>query len=146
MPFLVLFELFIVLELVHAHVGRLDRVDWEKVQDVIIVLFNCHGEALLEHEVESVRLLDELYAAVGSILLHPLDQHRRLFGLFFEFVFGFLIINIVFELLLRALIRRLFRLLLSAFPSFDICRGNRLEYGNIERRLALLVQHEEVMR
>ena len=47
-----------------------------------------------------MRLLNELDAAFGSILLHPLDQHGRLFSLFFELVFGFLILNVFFELLL----------------------------------------------
>ena len=94
-----------------------------------------------------MRLLDEFDAALGSILLHPLDQHRRLFSLFFELVLSLFILNVVFKLLLWA--RRIviyFRLLLSGFPRFDICCGYSLEYGHVERCLALLVQHEEVMR
>ena len=49
MPLLVILVLLVVLELVHAHIGSLNRVYWEEVQDVIVVLLNCHSEAFLEH-------------------------------------------------------------------------------------------------
>ena len=73
MPLLVLLELLVVFELMHADIGSLDRVDWEEVKDVIIILLDGHSETLLEHEVKSVRLLNELDTAIWSIFLHSLD-------------------------------------------------------------------------
>ena len=101
-PRLIFLELLVVLQLVHAHVGCLDRVDGEQVQDVIVVLLHSHGEALLEHEVESVRLLHELDTAIRAILLHSLDEHGGLLSLLFKLILCLFPLNIHLELLLLA--------------------------------------------
>ena len=99
MPLLVLLILLVVFELMHANIGSLDRVDWEEVKDIIIILLDSHSETFLKHEVKSVRLLNELDTAIWSIFLHPLDKHGGLFRLFFELVLSLLLLNIVLQLL-----------------------------------------------
>ena len=51
MALLVQLVLLVVFYLMHTHIGRLNRIDWEKIQDVVIVLLNCHGEGFFEHKV-----------------------------------------------------------------------------------------------
>ena len=145
MPLLVLLELLVVFELMHADIGSLDRVDWEEVKDVIIILLDGHSETLLEHEVKSVRLLNELDTAIWSIFLHSLDKHGGLFCLFFELVLRLLLLNIVFQLLRLAQIH-IFLSLLSCLACFHVSCRDRLENGDVEGRLPLLVQHEEMVR
>lgn len=126
----------------HAHVGCLDRVDWEQIQDVIVILLDGHCEAFLEHEVEPVRLLHELDTAIWSILLHPLDEHGRLFSLLFKLVFSLFTLYVHLELGLLACICLG---LLSCLSGFDICGSDGLEDSDIKRCLALIIQHEKVM-
>lgn len=48
---LVQLVLLVVLNLMHTHIGCLNRIDRKKIQDVIIVLLDGHGEGFLEHKV-----------------------------------------------------------------------------------------------
>ena len=134
MPLFVLFVLLVVLELVHAYIGCLDRINWEEVQDVIIILLYGHREAFLKHEVEPVRLLNELNTAIWAILLHPLDEHGGLLRLLFELVLGLLLRDIVLELLLGAPQTANVLLgarLLSRLSCTDVRSLNRFNNGHI---------------
>ena len=80
MVLLILFELLVVLELMCAAIDALDGVEREKVQDVILIHLDRHRERLFKHEIEAMRFLNELDAAIGSIFLHSQDEHLCFLG------------------------------------------------------------------
>lgn len=150
-PLLIFLVLFVVFKLVHANVGCLYRVNWEQVQDIIIVLFYGHCETLFEHQIKAMWFLNKLNAALWAILLHPLDQHRSFLRLFFKLIFCLLLLNIVFQLLILThsgvgpSSSCSFLGLLSCLASLNIGSRNRLKNGHVQWGLSLLVQHEKVV-
>ena len=97
------------------------------MENVVFVALDGHRKGLTELQIESMRLLDEPNGAVWPVLLHASNQQLRFFGGVVHRHLGGLHVLLAFHLLL----------------GFKCTY--RLENGHIQRGLAVLIQHEEVM-
>lgn len=48
-PLLIFFELFVIFQLVRATINGFDRVEREKVEDIVLVHLDGHSEGLFKH-------------------------------------------------------------------------------------------------